>query len=93
VNNTIKKISEFIIIVAYRHVDKQLFCKTGAVSGPRLSKHFPVAGQQILIMQQLEYNNGNGVFSMRSVSRCYKQGTKIIESLVEFCMEGCGERT
>jgi hypothetical protein len=35
---------------------------TRAVSRQRLGKHVPVARQQILIMQQLDYNSGKAVF-------------------------------
>jgi hypothetical protein len=44
-------------------------------------------------MKQLDYNNWNGVFSMWSVLRCYKQGTKLVESSAEFCMGGCEDKT
>jgi hypothetical protein len=39
------------------------------VSQQRLRKHVPVARQ----LQQFDYNNGNGVFSMWSVPRGYKK--------------------
>jgi hypothetical protein len=35
---------------------------TKDVSGQQLSKYVTVARQQILITQQLDYNNGNAVF-------------------------------
>jgi hypothetical protein len=34
-------------------------------------------------MQQLDYNNGRDVFSTWSVPRCYKQGTKSVDSSVQ----------
>jgi hypothetical protein len=39
------------------------------VSGQRLGKHVPVARQQILIILQLEYDNGTAVFSIWPVPR------------------------
>jgi hypothetical protein len=33
-------------------------------------------------MQQLNHNNGRAVISMWSVPRCYKQGTRSVESYV-----------
>jgi hypothetical protein len=33
-------------------------------------------------MQQLYYNNGNGVFSTWSVPRCYKHGERSVDSSV-----------
>jgi hypothetical protein len=44
--------------------------------GQRLGKHVPLLDSRFLIMQQLDYNNGNVVFSMRSVPKRYKHGTK-----------------
>jgi hypothetical protein len=38
---------------------------------------FPLVGSRFLILQQLEYDNENGV-STWSVPRCYKQGTKSV---------------
>jgi hypothetical protein len=43
-----------------------------AISGQRLGKHVPVARQ----LQQLDYKNGSGVFSIRSVPRCYEDSVK-----------------
>jgi hypothetical protein len=40
-----------------------------AVSGQQLGKHVPIARH----VQQLDHNNGNGVFSIWSVPRCYEQ--------------------
>jgi hypothetical protein len=39
-------------------------------------------------MQQLNYNNGNGVFLRGSC-----QGQTLVESSVEFCTASCEERT
>jgi hypothetical protein len=35
---------------------------------------FLLLGNKLLIMQQLDYNNGNGVFYTWSAQRGYKQG-------------------
>jgi hypothetical protein len=75
-----------INIVAYRPVAKQWLCKQRPFLGIGSVNTFPLLGSTFLIMQQLDYNNGNGVFSMWSIAKCYKQGT----SLVEFCT-GCYE--
>jgi hypothetical protein len=61
---------------------QQLFLRNSPVN------MFPLLGSRFLIMQQLDYNNENGV-STSSVPRWYKQGTKSVES--EFCTGGCGE--
>jgi hypothetical protein len=50
----------------------------------------PVARQQILTDVTVECNNRKAVFSMWSVPRCCKQGTKSVDR--EFCTEGCEER-
>jgi hypothetical protein len=56
------------------------------VPGPFLNNSlvntFPLLGSTLLIMQQLDYNSGRTVFSMWSVPRCYKQGTKLELSFV-----------
>jgi hypothetical protein len=44
-------------------------------------------------MQELDYNNGKKVFSMWSVLRSYKQGTKLVESSVKFHTGDCEDRT
>jgi hypothetical protein len=49
---------------------------TATVSGQQLGKHFPVAKQQILNNSTIGSNTKIIVFSMWSVSSCYKQGTK-----------------
>jgi hypothetical protein len=41
----------------------------------------PFLGSRFLIMQQLDYNNGRGVFTMWSVPR-YKEGTRLVLSSV-----------
>jgi hypothetical protein len=66
----------FINIVAYRSIAKQWLCKQWPFLGNSWVNTFPLLGSRFLIMQQLDYNNGNEVFSMWSVLRCYKHGTK-----------------
>jgi hypothetical protein len=44
---------------------------------------YPLLGSRFLIMQQLDYNNGKSVFSMWSVPRCYKRGTRSVVSSVQ----------
>jgi hypothetical protein len=65
---------------------------TMAVSGQWLGKQVaakqtteqrPLLGSRFLILQQLDYTNGRTVFSMWSMSRCYKQGTKLVDSSVQ----------
>jgi hypothetical protein len=62
-----------------------------SISGQQLGKYAPVARQ----LQQLDYNNGNGVFSLWPVSRCYEQDSlkPRVQLRVEFCKGGCEERT
>jgi hypothetical protein len=55
---------------------------TRAVAGQRLHKHVPFARQQILNNVIVGLNNGRTVFSMWSVPRCYKQGTRSVDSSV-----------
>jgi hypothetical protein len=43
---------------------------------------FPLLGSKALIMQQMDYNNGRVVFSMRSVPRCYKGQSQLRVSSV-----------
>jgi hypothetical protein len=57
---------------------------TRAVSGQRLGKHVPVARQQILNNATVRLQQWV-LFSTWSVPRCYKQGTRSVES--EFCSE------
>jgi hypothetical protein len=38
---------------------------------------FPLLGSSFLIMQPLDYNNRTDVFSIWSVPKCYKQGTRL----------------
>jgi hypothetical protein len=52
-----------------------------SVNNDRFWATSPLSGGRLLIMQQLDYNNGNGVFL-----RFYKQ----VES--QFCTGGCEER-
>jgi hypothetical protein len=51
--------------------DSQIGGYNGAVSRQRL------LGSRVLIMQQLDYKNGRALFSVWSVPRCYKQGTRL----------------
>jgi hypothetical protein len=62
------------------------------ISGQQLGEHVPVARQWILNNATVGYYNGNRVISLWSVLRCYKQGTKLAESSVEFCTGGCEDR-
>jgi hypothetical protein len=54
--------------------------ETATVSGQRLGKHVLVASQQILNNATVGPNNRKAVFSMWSVLRYYKQGTKLVEN-------------
>jgi hypothetical protein len=55
---------------------------------------FPLLGVRFLIIQQLDYNNGRAVFSVWSVSRSYKQGTKLaVSSVRESVKRGLGLKT
>jgi hypothetical protein len=73
--------------VAYRPVVKNWLCKQRPFLGNGSVNTFP--------RQRIARNNrvivGNGVFSMWSVPRCYRQGAKSVES--QFCTGGCEERT
>jgi hypothetical protein len=64
---------------------------TRAISRQQLGKHVPMLGTRFLIMQWLDCNNGRAVFSMWSVLRCYKQGTRSVDG--QFCMGVCEEGT
>jgi hypothetical protein len=79
--------------VAYRPVAKQWLCKQRPLLGNSSVDTFLLLGSRFLIMQQLVYNNGNRVISLWSMPRCYKQGIKLAESLVEFYTGGCEDRT
>jgi hypothetical protein len=57
--------------------DREVGGYTRAVSGQRLGRHVPVARQKIRNNATVERNNGRAVFSMWSVPRCYKQGTRL----------------
>jgi hypothetical protein len=60
------------------------------VSGPRLGKHFPAARQQTLNNATVRHNNRRAAFSMWSMLRCYKQGTRSFD--IQFCTEVCEDR-
>jgi hypothetical protein len=61
------------------------------VSGQQLSKHAPVDRQ----LQQLDCNNGNGVFYVWSVPICYEQKClkQRVQLRVEFYTGGCKDTT
>jgi hypothetical protein len=60
------------------------------VATPRLGKHVPVARQQILSNVTVGLQQWKRGVSTWSVPRCYKQGTRSIQS--QFCKGGCEER-
>jgi hypothetical protein len=62
-------------IVAYRFFAKRWLYKQRPFLGNGSVNTFPLLGSIFLIMQQLDYNNRNGVFYMWSALRSYKQGT------------------
>jgi hypothetical protein len=66
-------------------------CKQRPFLGLGSVNTFTLLGRRFLIIQQLDYNSGDTVFSMWSVPRCYKQGTKLIER--QFCTGGCEDRS
>jgi hypothetical protein len=47
-------------IVAYRTVAKRRLCKQRPFQGNGSVKKFPLLGSTFLIVQHLDYNNGNG---------------------------------
>jgi hypothetical protein len=47
------------------------------VSGQWLGKHVPVARQQTINNETVGCNNTRAVFSVWSMMRCYKKGTKL----------------
>jgi hypothetical protein len=51
-----------------------------AVLGNGSINTFLFLGGRFLIMQQLDYNNRRAVFSMWSMLRCCKQGTRSVNS-------------
>jgi hypothetical protein len=63
--------------------DRETGGYTKAVSRQLLGKDVPIAGQQSLNNAKLDYNNGNGVLSMWSVPRCYKQGSNDVSTEAE----------
>jgi hypothetical protein len=63
--------------------DHEMGGHTSAVPEQRLSKHVPIARKQILNNATVDYNNGRAVFSMWSMPRCYKQGTRSVDSSVQ----------
>jgi hypothetical protein len=64
--------------------DREMGGYTRPVSGQRLSKHVPAA-------TDTNANNRRAVFSMWSVPRCYKHGSRLVYS--QFCTGVCEERT
>jgi hypothetical protein len=69
--------THLIHAVAYRSVAKQWLCKQRPFLGNGSVNTFRLLGSRFLIMQQLDYNNGTGMFSMWSVPRCCKQRAKL----------------
>jgi hypothetical protein len=69
-------------IVAYRPVAKRWLCKRRPFLGNISVNTFPLLGSRFLIMQQLNATNSRTVFSMWSMPRCYKQGTKLVDRSV-----------
>jgi hypothetical protein len=49
-------------IVAYRPIAKGWLCKERPFLGSGSVNPFPLPGNRFIIVQQLDYNNGNGVF-------------------------------
>jgi hypothetical protein len=64
--------------VAYRPVAKQWLYEQRPFLGNGSVNTFPLLNSRSLIMQQLDYNNSRTVFSMWSVSRCYRQGARSV---------------
>jgi hypothetical protein len=104
VNVFIKKIYMYVLHVNNQEVLKYCSmyircCATtarwadipGPFSGNGSVNTFPLLGSRLLIMQQLDYNNGRAVFSTLSVPRCYNQGTRL--ELSQLCAGVCEERT
>jgi hypothetical protein len=63
--------------------DREMGGCTRAISGKMLSKHVPAATYMNATIEEL--------FSMRSLPRCYKQGTRF--EIGRFCTGVCEERT
>jgi hypothetical protein len=80
-----------INILAYRPLAERQLCKQRPFLGNGSVNSFPLLGSRFLIMQQLDYNNGNGVFLRVPLRDVYKQGTKSI--VREFCTGVREERT
>jgi hypothetical protein len=64
---------------------------TRAVSGQQLSKHIPVAMQQILYKATVEHNNWRAMFLCGPCQDVIGKGKKSVDS--QFCMGACDERT
>jgi hypothetical protein len=47
---------------------------------------FPLLGSRLLIIQQLDYNNGRYVFSIWSVLRCYTRSDNKVRELATMCL-------
>jgi hypothetical protein len=70
--------SDFVFnIVAYIPVAKRSLCKQRPVLVNGSVNTFPLLGSRFVIMQQLDYNNGDGCFYL-ALPRCYKQGSSVI---------------
>jgi hypothetical protein len=57
-------------------IAKEWLCKQRLFLGSGLINTFLLLGSRFLIMQQLDYNNGNGMFSVWSMLKYYTQGAK-----------------
>jgi hypothetical protein len=79
-------------IVAYRPAAMQRL-RDGQISQSRVwatARLLPLLGSKFLIMKQLDYSNRSCMFHMWSMSRCYKQGRRSLES--QYCTAVSGER-
>jgi hypothetical protein len=65
---------EYLNTVSYRPVAKRRLCKQRQFLGNGSENTFPLIGSRFLITQQLK-----NMFSMWSLPRCYKQGTKLLK--------------
>jgi hypothetical protein len=75
------------------HIDPLLssdYVNSGPFLGNGSVHTFLFLSSRFLIMQQLDYNNKNRVFSTWSVPRCYKQETKSVKW--QFCEGRTGTR-
>jgi hypothetical protein len=77
---------QLINIVAYRPVAKQRLCKQRQFLGRFSINTFPLLGSILLIMQQLDYNSGNGVFLRGPCRDVISKGTKSVQ------FDPCGGR-